>query len=461
MKQRKQVVVGLSIATFILGCAIGILYMIEWVPSSLKQSKAETFVEGTESNKAMIEKPALEEENLSGLSLEELALLGERYGSSDPLWGIELARRLSGDLERMEAFLDALFAEWAKHDARAAIEFILAGWTDDPTLPYLQFVQIALDEWSEQNPLRAAERMRLLAAGTKAGTLLGMKANLFLDDVLISWSSRAPSDAWEWLLQQSHLPNAMRHIEAVIQTWAARNPQEALEQGRVFEDGSREQQAVYNRGLSTWAEKNAEQAAQWFNENLFESDTSKIEDGISNVGEALLQQVSGEAAVDWLGSIPEKRVRETALEDVVFSWAAIKGSADSLEVFKQRINSGAAEYRVQLYEAANHLANHHPMVVLEWLSSQEQQNQVVADSVIEGVVEAISHEIPDVAYEWSTQIQDDGMRQEMRLSVLKEWAMSDADSLAVWLNKHTSSMSSEFLDQLTKLVADDLQIVRE
>jgi len=229
----------------------------------------------------------------------------------------------------------------------------------------------------------------------------------------------------------------------------------------VFEDGSREQQAVYNRGLSTWAEKNAEQAAQWFNENLFESDTSKIEDGISNVGEALLQQVSGEAAVDWLGSIPEKRVRETALEDVVFSWAAIKGSADSLEVFKQRINSGAAEYRVQLYEAANHLANHHPMVVLEWLSSQEQQNQVVADSVIEGVVEAISHEIPDVAYEWSTQIQDDGMRQEMRLSVLKEWAMSDADSLAVWLNKHTSSMSSEFLDQLTKLVADDLQIVRE
>ena len=417
-----------------------------------------------------------------------LRMLAARWAELDPRHMFDTLRgdyaRLRGgvgDLSQDYRLTTALFEEWAKKDAAAAI----AALSDQSALPGMQNLQFtllntmmktdvvqglkllrqwnitnytpdlkAVGPWVQKNPRAAAEA--IFDGFTGAATSEMMKT---LGE---TWAASDPAAAIAFAAERRG-PGAVKFAASVMRTWAQQDFKSAMAHVTAQTDAiTRAQLGVPL--VEVWAKSDPPAALVWANENLKGEARASAAGSIVKTMAATDRNAAGEfiaglepgggkdravnelmdswldnkwmndgdkkeaaAALQWMAALPDAETRRKAMEQA--SWKLFFRAPEETIAF---LNSpqGATAPPALMQQAARHLAQDNPASAMQWAQKlPEAQRHAAQENVLS---EWISTR-PDGAQEWVRQLPSGEQRNSSISSITAQLSWQSTAATKRWL----------------------------
>ncbi len=374
---------------------------------------------------------------------QDLIAKAKKFASEDPLAGIAFAETLETAAKLQ--FLEAFFAAWSSHAPAECISFLTKSWElgldNNGELPYHLYIRSSLDNWILEDSAGAATHM--LETLNQYDLNLAAKITGHLQYTIAQWAKTSYKDAFEWLIHQDseQFFNQTPYLNAIIAEWSKHDPLEALAQSNQFPKHSREYFAILNQGLSTWSNKDATAAAEWFSQNLADEDSLILGQAAESIGIALFKQRTGPEALTWVDSLKDPGIRHDAISSLNFVWANGTDDTSLLDSLREKVEENPEIYQRYLEDNAIHIATTNPALITTWLNDRSDLN-ANDDSVIVSTVTALSeaHEDFTVAMSWSQWIQNEDRRLEAQALLLDTWEERNKEELREWISNNADSL---------------------
>ncbi len=235
-------------------------------------------------------------------ALEQIA---SSLANSDPAQAYELVRSQALTIQEEQAF-SSILGRWARTEPARAFQIALDEL--DPGNARNSALQSVLNEVANRDTALALEMLGKLDEGVLRQASYSVARTLARND-------RGAAIAWaETLPDGDHKQNA---FSSILSEWAREAPEEASAYGLEIADENLRRRALGN-ALSQWGHDDAVAAMNWAVKHLGKEDQENLIPG-SLLGTWANQDPKRAAA--WVSALPEGRLREQSVTNLVSTWA--------------------------------------------------------------------------------------------------------------------------------------------
>ena len=372
----------------------------------------------------------------------DLRRLGEESAGADEREALSLAGTIKGDADRAD-FMRGVVEGMAGRDPRTAAQFALTELTTGAL--QADALRIALGKWGAANPHDAyawAEEH-----------LSGPVKNEGVNALVQSWSARAPEEAQRWFVETGSTSQAL--LAAVIAGGAAQSPRKIAQWVETLPDTtnrdtgrilaarewaaqSPESAAVYYRTpapdlagvlADIWGTSHPAAAAQWITQLPAGPAREEAAGTLATVWAAS----DIRAAVQWSAGLTDPAVRAAAVEHLATTWGAI----DPDKAIAWLDTQPAALRDRGLAGAYNSWAGTDPAGLAEWIP--QLQAGAPSDTARRSLAEVRLADDPaaalDLALGMGAAAQPDAAGRYYRA-----WRRTDAAAAQVWLQLNRAAL---------------------
>lgn len=341
-----------------------------------------------------------------------LGVIAAEVAKTNPQAGIDLALSL-GMGARRSAVMNAVFTQWSRQDAAAALAYSNAH-PDQPVDSYV--FSSGISSLAEKDPLRAA--------GTAFQIKDPLSRTTALSALMSTWMVSDREAALKWALAVAD-PNQKREaVAACIGAWARNDPGAAIGYARTLEDVEVRDKSVQ----SAWRD--------WFRQSPSEAMTflagsgdDKLMENVAYNFISLTDTLAPKELGDLLSKVPEGKGKERILSNVIFSQltkgqfnqalATLNGMSDSVERDRQ-VNKLGEEWAKSDLAAAT-----------AWLKLQPDSSD--RDLAVAGYAATLARTDVDGALEWARTIPDEKVRVGAMKNIAVRWLKKDAAGAEAWM----------------------------
>jgi hypothetical protein len=297
-----------------------------------------------------------------------------------------------------------------------------------------------LEKLAATNPKRAMELAQ--AEGN-----LKFRADLE-QATLRGWAKTAPADASKWALALPSQSDRSTAISTVLTSAVAANPDEAVrvtklimqqEPGGDVGYGSSLIDALCNAG-------NFEAAAKFAADGDPAARSGWLGEAYSKWAELQPEQAAAAA-----NAITDPDIRNQALHGIVGGW--IQADPVALTQFLSQLPPGG-DRRSMLGQALENWVRLDPMAAANWINNSD-----LGPDLDEGVKAVANMDLfmgdikPDVAVNWAESIQDETVRSEALVNLLRNWAFIDLSAAKTYFETTTNLQPAD-RKEVGEVIAD-------
>ena len=322
---------------------------------------------------------------------------GAASAREDPAQALSLVGNYDSEQDKLE-FLRGIYSVWASVDPVAALDYAKSSMPAG--LARSETIGIAVNKW-------ASVDARAAWLWTEA-SLSGPLKEQALNDVIIGWTRKSPSEAAQWLVSSGS--NSQPLVGALTRTWAEQDLAGAAAWTSSLENT--ESAKTANLILaSEWANQDPVAAADHFKDVVAQPDGGAIATTIADVWGTL----DPAATSEWVEKLPAGPAKNEAAATLAIVWAAS-------DIQAAVVWSGK-------------------------LGDQDMRRQVIGHiGSTWGAIE------PDGALNWLYSLPADISKDGIS-GAFNSWAATDAEGLRQWVD---ASPPAPEMDQARMSLADVL-----
>lgn len=361
--------------------------------------------------------------NLLGAVAGELA-------KTNPTAAIELTLKL-GMGDRRTSVMRAVFTEWSRTDAAAAIAYS----NEHPELPVeAMSFSAGLSRLAEKEPAKAAN-----AALTMKDSLF---RNASLGTVMTAWVAKSPGDAVKWAQSLSDPSQRKDAIAAAIGAWAKVDPQAALAHAQSITDPDTRASTV-KKGFSDWFRMDPTAATAYMaapgNEQVMQS--------MGYSFGYMTESLTPKERAALLAQIPEGKAKEDMMRGLT-SHLSRKGQFNqALEMLNAMPDSTLRDFSVA--KLGEEWATADLTGAANWLKIQPPSTD--RDLATAGYASTLARSDPTGALKWVEGIPDARLRQSANRNIAVRWLKTDPPKAEAWIA--TANFSAVDLKMIRSMAA--------
>lgn len=242
-----------------------------------------------------------------------------------------------------------------------------------------------------------------------------------LIDLASKMGSSDPVAGWEHGLGLRNSSDREAFMEALLRSWALKNPEEALSKAGELGLGRLKNECLAS-ACGGWASKDPLSAAKWVEANL--SGPSKTEACAAIAG--AWAETSPEAATAWAGNLPPGTAAESALSKALEAWV----DSDPKSAAQWAVSQPEGEKRsAALLQLAVEWSDQDPAAASEWIAKQAGSED--GGEMVDSLLNRWSQDDPAAAANWVRSLPED-KQADANAMVLAVWAADDPASASAW-----------------------------
>jgi hypothetical protein len=222
-----------------------------------------------------------------------------------------------------------------------------------------------------------------------------------------------------------------RHLEMklLMRSWAAIDPEAALEYARNSLDQKSERRFGVSEVLAGWANNDPQGAVEWAKAN---NNNAKREDGDMLVGVIRgLAENNLETADELLKTLPEGGARWQASTFLAQEYAKL-GTQEAIRWAENFPTEDSRLRETILGQLGARLSRQDLPGTAEWV--KEMKNDKATERITDNLLtQWVSQDAPK-ASEWVLKLEDEGKRSYAMKQLTSRWSLVDPVSTAQWLN---------------------------
>ena len=262
---------------------------------------------------------------------------------------LEAAGEIASAADQLD-YLRGVYSVWTKTDPQGALDHAKANFPAG--LIQSELIGLALSEWSQSNPREAW----LWADANLDGSL----KQRGLNDLLMGWTRRSPSDAAAWLSSSELAAPSLFNV--LSRTWAESDPIAALNWVSGLPEGKVKQQSLI-AVADAYAADDPEAAVNKFQRLLQKEGNPDLVVALTN----RWAKLDPAAAAAWVTSLPDGVSRREASATLATVWAA--SDVNAALAWSATISDVSLRTRTNTYIATTWGAIE-PEKALNWLANQ-------------------------------------------------------------------------------------------
>lgn len=242
-----------------------------------------------------------------------------------------------------------------------------------------------------------------------------------LIDLAARMGSTDPTAGWEHGLGLRSASDRVAYMEALVRSWAIKNPEEALSKAGELGLGHLKTECLAS-ACGGWASKDPLAAAKWVESNL--TGPSKTESSAAIA--ASWAESSPEEATAWAGNLPAGTAAEAALSKALEAWV----DSDPTSAAQWAASQPEGEKRsTALLELAVEWSDEDPAAASQWIASQAGTED--GGEMVDTLLNRWSQDDPAAAANWVRSLPED-KQANANAMVLAVWAADDPASASAW-----------------------------
>ena len=279
----------------------------------------------------------------------------------------------------------------------------------------MQEYRMLLYAWSQFDPYGAIGYCKSRASGMGAGFAVA--------GVLEGWAARNPQEALEWVDKPENQGMAKLYNFGLIKGWASTDLEGASEYVLKMEGGD-EVQKLAGTLSEFYSKRGFGEASRWAEE----IENPKLKEAAFTKLSRTLARDQPQKMASWLEQHAEQKYATKAIENLGLRWSETDPES-AIDYFSELPEGKNQELGVK--NIIGNWAKKDPLAAGTWLN--EQPVGPCLDSALATYASTVSRDDAGSAMEWAVSISEEKLQQKTIRSVGQEWYRQDKDAVETWL----------------------------
>ena len=279
----------------------------------------------------------------------------------------------------------------------------------------MQEYRMLLYAWSQFDPYGAIDYCKSRASGMGAGFAVA--------GVLEGWAARNPQEALEWVDKPENQGMAKLYNFGLIKGWASTDLEGASEYVLKMEGGD-EVQKLAGTLSEFYSKRGLGEASRWAEE----IENPKLKEAAFTKLSRTLARDQPQKMASWLEQHAEQKYATKAFENLGLRWSETDPES-AIDYFSELPEGKNQELGVK--NIIGNWAKKDPLAAGTWLNEQPVGPRL--DSALATYASTVSRDDAGSAMEWAVSISEEKLQQKTIRSVGQEWYRQDKDAVETWL----------------------------